>query len=152
MKTSAGIFLFNKENKFLVEHPTNHDPNFWSIPKGMVDEGEDLFDAAKRETLEETALDIDTIDYTLIGELPFILFKTKKKALKAFALKTTEDLYDFPFRCDSMVEYMNYKKLALENQFPEVDGFKWITIEEGYDVLHEAQIKALDLIKNMMNI
>lgn len=148
MRQSAGIFLLNKENKFLVEHPTNHDPNFWSIPKGMLNKDEDPFDAAKRETYEETALDIDKINYTVVGELPTIIFKTKKKSVKIFVLRTTDDLYNFPFRCDSMVEYVNYKKIDI--QFPEVDDFKWITIEEGYNVLHESQVIALDMIKELI--
>ena len=144
IKKASGIFLFNSENKFLVEHPTNHDPNFWSIPKGLVDEGEDLFDAAKRETLEETGLDIDTINYKLIQELPTILYKNKRKSLKAFVLNTTDNLSEFPFHCDSMVLYVNYRKI--DHPFPEADYFKWISIEEGYNVLHEAQVTALNML------
>lgn len=144
-RQSAGIMLLNTENKILVEHPTNHDPNFWSIPKGLIDKGEDSFDAAIRETFEETALDLNKINYKIITELPEIIFKTKKKSVKIYILKTTDDLSEFPFHCESMVEYMGGRKL--NNPFPEVDDFKWITIEEGYDVLHEAQVKALDLLK-----
>ena len=145
MIKATGLFIFNKENKFLVEHPTNHDPNFWSIPKGIVESDEDPFDGAKRETYEETNLDIDTIKYSLISELPTIIFKNKRKSLKCFVIKTNEFLYDYPFKCESMVTQMRGK--ILNNPFPEVDDFKWVTIEEGYDLLHESQKRAIDILK-----
>ena len=110
MRKSAGIFLFDKTNRMLVEHPTNHDPNFWSIPKGMVEKYEDEFDAAKRETLEETSLDIDSIKVELLSFLPDTKIN-KRKMLVSFLLRTPEDLSEYPFRCDSMVTFMGGKDL-----------------------------------------
>ena len=143
MRKSSGIFLFNSDRKMLVEHPTNHDPNFWSIPKGMVDKNEDDFDAAKRETLEETALDLDTIKYKLIQRLPDAKIN-KRKMLVSFLLTTSEDLTNYPFRCDSMVTFMGGKDL--DHPFPEVDDFKWISIEEAFSTLHRAQVDQLQFI------
>ncbi len=37
---AAGIFIVRKDKKILICHPTNHKPDFWSIPKGKVDNGE----------------------------------------------------------------------------------------------------------------
>ena len=146
MRRAAGIILFNRDGKVLVEHPTNHDPNFWSFPKGMVDpEDASDFDAAKRECLEETDLDLDTIDYTVVRELPDITFKNKKKVLKLFVLRTNESLYDYPFNCPSMVTLWR-KGVPREHPFPEVDDYKWVTIEEAYKLVHESQKVAIDML------
>jgi len=58
MKISAGLVII-QDNKILLVHPTNSP--WWktySIPKGHVDDGEDLIDTAIRETFEETGLNI----------------------------------------------------------------------------------------------
>src|SRR3954468_6232766 len=64
MKTlqSAGILLYrfkNKELQVLLLHPggpfwKNKDDGAWSIPKGEFADGENMFEVAKREFMEET--------------------------------------------------------------------------------------------------
>ncbi len=58
MKISAGILLlFN--NKILLCHPTNAPwTGTYSPPKGLVDDDEDLIDAAIRECKEEVGITI----------------------------------------------------------------------------------------------
>src|SRR6478735_1492226 len=59
---SAGILLWKREGgalRVLLVHPggpfwKNKDAGAWSIPKGELDEGEDLLAAAVREFEEET--------------------------------------------------------------------------------------------------
>src|SRR5207302_8812221 len=61
-KKSAGILLFRRQGgeiEVLLVHPggpfwAKKDEGAWSIPKGLVDPGEDLLAAAKREFAEET--------------------------------------------------------------------------------------------------
>lgn len=58
---SAGLLIYRwrrSEPEFLLVHPggpfwARKDAAAWSIPKGLADEGEDLFAAAVRETAEE---------------------------------------------------------------------------------------------------
>jgi ADP-ribose pyrophosphatase YjhB (NUDIX family) len=53
LKISAGLVII-QDNKILLGHPTGAKwTNTFSIPKGEVQEGESLFDAAFRETREE---------------------------------------------------------------------------------------------------
>ena len=56
MKISAGI-IFVWENKILLCHPTNSSSyKSFSFPKGGVNKGETLIDAAIRECKEETGI------------------------------------------------------------------------------------------------
>jgi ADP-ribose pyrophosphatase YjhB (NUDIX family) len=56
MKTSAGLVIIY-QNKILLVHPTNAPwYGTYSIPKGEIEEGEDLLEAAIRETKEEIGI------------------------------------------------------------------------------------------------
>jgi predicted NUDIX family NTP pyrophosphohydrolase len=61
---SAGLLAFRRrgeEFEVLLAHPggpfwTKKDDGAWTIPKGLVDPGEDFLAAARREFGEETSL------------------------------------------------------------------------------------------------
>ena len=61
---SAGLLLYRRGERGLelfLAHPggpfwRDRDGGAWTIPKGVVDEGEDLLDAARREFEEETGI------------------------------------------------------------------------------------------------
>jgi len=56
MKKSAGIVLI-KDNKILLCHPTSASwTGTYSIPKGHIEDGESISDAAIRETKEEVGI------------------------------------------------------------------------------------------------
>lgn len=58
MKTSAGIVLKYKDS-ILLCHPTNAPwKETYSFPKGLVEDDEDLIDAAIRECFEETGIKV----------------------------------------------------------------------------------------------
>jgi len=126
MKITSGIWLINSENKILLLHPTYHPSNFFSIPKGIVDDGEDYFSAAKRELFEETSIEWDNIsDYiTNVEELSLKKYIGNKKSLKSYIVKCSSTLDFLNIRCDSMVE--NHPL----SPFPEVDGFIWSSLED----------------------
>ena len=52
----CGIVLLNKENKVFVAKRIDNPKNFWQMPQGGVDEGEDNLKAAFRELEEETSI------------------------------------------------------------------------------------------------
>ena len=144
IRETAGIFLFNKDKKMLIVHPTNHPQNVWSIPKGNIELGEDSLSAAIRELKEETSLIFKNIKIDNISEEITMKYRSGKKILKAYIVYSYEDLYNFKFECNSFVYYLNRKKI--KKPFPECDKFKWASLEEAKVVLHEAQIRVLNLI------
>ncbi len=56
LRTGVGIALLNKENKLFVARRIDNPKNFWQMPQGGVDEGENFFKAALRELEEETSI------------------------------------------------------------------------------------------------
>ena len=142
---AAGIFLVNKDNQLLICHPTNHNPNFWSIPKGKVEKGETLIDAAIRETHEETNIDLSKA----IGlkELEGVNYKSKKKILHPFLAwepaMTGVDWYSFELKCNSNVS-------ESRGGFPEMDDYKFVSLDEAINLLHETQVACIDVIKKII--
>ena len=61
---SAGLMMFTFKDKVLkifLVHPggpffVKKDEGYWGIPKGLTENNEDLFEAAKREFKEETGI------------------------------------------------------------------------------------------------
>lgn len=142
---AAGLFLMRKDLRFLVGHPTNHKPNFWSIPKGRLDENEEPLEAAVRETFEETNADVSK--WRIVHNLPPVQYKRMKKTLHPFVLFETQnpiDFDEFELKCNSFVP-------ESQGGFPEMDDFKWVTIEEGRGCLHESQLACLDEIEKILD-
>ena len=55
-RNGVGIVVLNNENKVFVAKRIDNPKNFWQMPQGGVDEGEDLLNAAYRELKEETSI------------------------------------------------------------------------------------------------
>ena len=56
LRNGVGIVLLNKDNKVFVAKRIDNPKNFWQMPQGGVDEGEDYLSAAYRELEEETSI------------------------------------------------------------------------------------------------
>ena len=74
LRTGVGIVVLNNDNKVFVARRIDNAKNFWQMPQGGVDEGEDFLKAAFRELEEETSIKsvelIKEIDDMTIYELP----------------------------------------------------------------------------------
>ena len=90
LRSGVGIILLNKNNKVFVAKRIDNPRNFWQMPQGGVDKGEDFLTAAYRELEEETSIKniklIDELDgfstYHLPDRLLGIIWKGKYKGQK----------------------------------------------------------------------
>ena len=90
LRSGVGIVVLNKENKVFVARRIDNPENFWQMPQGGVNKGEDFLSAAYRELKEETSIDnvklIQEIDGMVSYELPDhllgIIWKGKYKGQK----------------------------------------------------------------------
>jgi 8-oxo-dGTP diphosphatase len=74
----VGVMIQDGEKYLLIKRAANPDKGLWSVPGGLVEVGERIEDAAVREALEETCLDVeltkrlgvvDKIEYDDKGEV-----------------------------------------------------------------------------------
>ncbi len=124
LRNGVGIFLINKYNKVFVAKRIDNPKNFWQMPQGGVDEGEDLLTAAYRELKEETSISnvklIKEIDSTLTYELPDnllgIIWKGKFKGQE-------QQWYIMRFNGEE-------KEINIKTKHPEFLEWKWVDIDE----------------------
>jgi predicted NUDIX family NTP pyrophosphohydrolase len=117
---SAGLLAFRRGNglEVLLAHPggpfwAKKDDGAWTIPKGLVDPGEDLLATARREFTEETNL-------TACGEMIALAPVNQKngKVVHAFAFEADFDLTGF---VSNMFEIEWPPKSGRRQSFPEID-------------------------------
>ena len=90
LRSGVGIIVLNKKNQIFVAKRIDNPKNFWQMPQGGVDDGEDYLSAAFRELEEETSVKnvklIKEIEGTTSYELPDnllgIIWKGKYKGQK----------------------------------------------------------------------
>jgi ADP-ribose pyrophosphatase YjhB (NUDIX family) len=144
---AAGLFLINKSNKLLICHPTKHKPNVWSIPKGKVEALESFVDACVRETYEETNIELSDYKRKMIM-LDSVNYSHRKKTLIPFVLFENDceglDISLITIQCNSNVP-------EERGGFPEMDDYKWVTIDEARGLIHETQVACLDKVKQLFS-
>lgn len=144
---ASGIFIVRKDGKLLICHPTNHASNFFSIPKGKIEEGESKLEAGIRETFEETNIELKGTTDFHVHELESVGYKSGKKTLHSFLymekLISTFDWENTEIKCNSNVE-------PERGGFPEMDGYEWVELEEARELLHETQVVCLTKIKELI--
>ena len=141
LRKGVGIIVLNKDNRVFVAKRIDNAKNFWQMPQGGVDNGEDFLTAAYRELYEETSIKnvelIKEIDGTTTYELPNhllgIIWKGKYKGQrqKWFLMRYlgTDDKID-----------INTKK-------PEFLEWKWIDLEMITDVVVDFKLEVYKELK-----
>lgn len=148
MDTTCGIFLINNKQQILLVHPINAPKNMWSIPKGVMDEGETYMETAIRELFEETNIKLDVDSPKIKRKMEFDLMKYRKtkKQLKSFAIIVDDDFSGETLKCTSTFENRDGVKV------PENDLVHWFPLDfkripqYQHIQLHETQEQILGLI------
>ncbi|MEO6844272.1 MAG: NUDIX domain-containing protein [Ginsengibacter sp.] len=155
-KKSAGILLYRFRNEIpevLLVHPggpfwAKKDTGVWSIPKGEIEENEDHFAAAKRETTEETGINLATLDASSFTELSPVKIKSGK-IIFTWAVEgdfDTNEIKSNPFEMEWP------PKSGQKKQFPEADKAGWFSIEEAKIKVNEGQVAILEELAGKIKI
>lgn len=129
---SAGLLLYRYRGdriEFFLAHPggpfwEQKDVGVWTIPKGLIDEGEDPLAAARREFEEETGAAVDVPDAAMIplGELK----QKGNKIVHAWAAEADIDAGDI----HSNSYALEWPK-GVWRHYPEVDRAGWFATDEA---------------------
>ena len=145
-KLSAGLlpYKFAQDGSLsvLLVHPggpfwKNKDAHAWSIPKGEYEDGEDAEQAADREFAEELGLpapDGPRIDLGTIRQ-------ASGKYVRAWAVRAEH--VDTEGFVSNRFEMEWPPKSGVMQEFPEVDGARWMTVGEATTALVAAQVELL---------
>ena len=141
LRSGVGIALLNQKNKIFVAKRIDNPKNFWQMPQGGVDKGEDFFKAALRELKEETSIfnvkllkEIkEKLTYILPDELIGIIWKGKFKGQKQkwFVMRFTG----------------NETEIDINTKNPEFLDWKWINLKDLTKVAVPFKLKVYQEIK-----
>ncbi len=147
---SAGLLLFRRSAGMLevfLAHPggpfwASRDAGAWTIPKGRVDEGEDLLDAARREFTEETSL---------TAPEPFIpLGAVRQKSGKIVHAWACEGDAD-PDKIVSNVTHNEWPRGSGRRiTFPEVDRCAWYDVPTAQQKINPAQAELIERLQALL--
>ena len=141
LRKGVGIILLNNENKVFVAKRIDNPKNFWQMPQGGVDEGENFLSAAYRELQEETGVKevelIQEIEGTMTYELPphllGIIWKGRYKGQKQKWF---------------LMRYLgNDNEINLKTKNPEFFEWKWIDIDMLTNVVVDFKLKVYQELK-----
>ena len=150
-KTSAGLLMFRAKNnglEVLLVHPggpyfQNKDEGAWTIPKGEIEEGEDLLERARIEFEEELGIEASG-DWMEIGNV-------KQKGGKTVHAWAFAGDLENDFKLVSNTFEMEWPPRSGKMQrFPEVDRASFFPVEEARMKMNTAQIIFLDRLIELL--
>lgn len=151
VKISAGLLMYSiaaGELRVFLAHPggpyfTKKDDGHWGIPKGEIEPGENLLDAAIREFEEETGI---------IPAGPFA-------GLGSVQLKSGKQVHAWGFTGDWSAEHILVSntftlewppKSGQMQEFPEIDRVGFFAVEPARQKIVPAQIPFIERLIEMV--
>ena len=148
LRSGVGIVVLNQENKVFVAKRIDNPKNFWQMPQGGVDAGEDFLKAAYRELEEETSIksvelikELDgMITYELPNHLLGIIWKGKYRGQKQkwFLMRFTGE--------DNEIDINTHHPEFLDWKWIELDQLTKVVVDFKLHVYKEVQEKVQKLI------
>ena len=139
LRSGVGIVVLNKDGKVFVAKRIDNPKNFWQMPQGGVDLGEDFLKAAYRELEEETSIknvelisELDGfITYHLPDHLLGIIWRGKYKGRKQkwFLMKYLGQDNEINIKTKNP-EFLEWKWVALDSITDTVVNFKLSVYKE----------------------
>ena len=142
LRSGVGIVVLNKDNKVFVAKRIDNQKNFWQMPQGGVDKGEDYLTAAYRELEEETSIknvelikECDgLISYELPKNLLGIIWKGKFRGQKQKWF---------------LMRYLgNNNDINIKTKNPEFLDWKWIDPENLTDIAVHFKLEIYKKLKS----
>ena len=141
LRSGVGIIVLNTNNKVFVAKRIDNPKNFWQMPQGGVNEGEDFLKAAYRELEEETSIKnvelIKELDGTITYELPDrllgIIWKGKYRGQKQkwFLMRFTGE----------------EQEINIKTKNPEFLDWKWIELDQITEVVVDFKLHVYKELK-----
>ena len=133
LRSGVGIVVLNKDNKIFVAKRIDNPKNFWQMPQGGVNHGENFLKAAYRELEEETSIknvelikELDgLIEYELPPHLLGIIWKGKYRGQKQkwFVVRFLGEDSEININTKNP-EFLDWKWTELDKITDEVVDFK----------------------------
>tara|TARA_B100000405_G_C16644587_1_gene396235 strand:+ start:249 stop:722 length:474 start_codon:yes stop_codon:yes gene_type:complete len=141
LRRGVGVALLNKDNQLFVARRIDNPNDFWQMPQGGIDKGENSLEAAYRELDEETSIKNveliheveEEISYNLPDNLLGIIWKGKFKG-------QTQKWYIMRFLGED-------NEINLNTKYPEFLEWKWINYENITDKVVEFKLHVYEKIK-----
>src|SRR5690349_10690558 len=152
-KVSAGLLLCRPTGdslEYLLVHPggpffANKDAGAWSIPKGLIERGEDPLATAKREFVEETGFVLPSGPFVELGSIE------QKGGKRVVAWAAIGDADPAALRSNSF-ELEWPPGSGLRRAFPEVDRALWCDLERARIKLLAAQLPLLERARLLVRL
>jgi len=147
-RTSTGILLWRRRNHRLEvllahmggPHWVNKDLGHWTIPKGEVEQGEELVAVARREFAEETGHELPDTALVELGEV------RQKSGKLVLAWAARGDL-DAATAVSNTYQMEWPPRSGRVETFPEIDRVEWFTLDRARRKLKAAQVPFLDRLQ-----
>ena len=133
LRSGVGIVVLNKKNQIFLAKRIDNPKNFWQMPQGGIDHGEEFFEAAIRELEEETSIktvslikELDGLTtYLLPDHLVGIIWKGKYKGQKQkwFVVRFDGEENEININTKNP-EFLDWKWVNIDNLTDEVVNFK----------------------------
>ena len=142
LRNGVGIVVLNNENKVFVAKRIDNPKNFWQMPQGGIDRGENFYEAALRELKEETSIvSVELIKeiekkftYILPDHLIGIIWKGKFKGQKQkwFVMKFVG----------------TESEINIKTKYPEFLDWKWIDLEDLTEIAVNFKLEVYKQLKS----